>query len=154
MSKKFLQFNRLSNADLLAKAKSLPPQGYVQKTPSGLIYLKIDDDYIHRLFPLLTAENKVKPDYFGCEGIGAHISLIYPQENFYCSPFYLDMIYSFALDGLYEAKVKENTYYVLRILSTSLSALRRQCGLPLKLNFDGYNIDLHITIGKEQRTMG
>ncbi len=68
--------------------QSLNPKGVLQYDAStDYCYLKISDNYIYDIFPLLKESAKSEklqmPDYFSSEkgNIGAHISLVYPKEN-------------------------------------------------------------------------
>lgn len=67
---------------LLNKATSkFPSTGKIAVSNNNLTYLDIDDEYVHQLFPLLKNFNIKKPDYFGEDSEGAHITVIYPEEN-------------------------------------------------------------------------
>ncbi|WBV65335.1 hypothetical protein PGH44_12590 [Legionella pneumophila] len=85
----------LNNPALLNKAMQLKSIGKVALSQNQLTYLKIHDEWIHELFPLLQNEQIRKPDYFGNESIGAHISIIYPEENTTINP--KELIKSIAL---------------------------------------------------------
>ncbi|HHW3788005.1 TPA: hypothetical protein ACT9MN_002695, partial [Legionella pneumophila] len=81
---------QLNNPALLNKAMQLKSIGKVAISQNQLTYLKIHDEWIYELFPLLQNEQIRKPDYFGNESIGAHISIIYPEENTTINPKELD----------------------------------------------------------------
>jgi hypothetical protein len=77
MSKNIL-LSEISNNTILDLAKGLNPRGRLQQQ-NGYCYLKIDDDYIHEIYPLfLIYGNIKKPEYVdSLTGVGAHISVIY-----------------------------------------------------------------------------
>src|SRR5262245_55038877 len=60
--------------------ENLPKEGQLIVKSDGFGYLKVDDDYIHTLFPMLGLEEEgfKKPPYFRTEEApGAHISVFY-----------------------------------------------------------------------------
>ena len=70
------------NQNLIDKATTLVRSG-VLKQDDNYYFLKIDDDFIHELYPKLE-QNKLiaKPDYFSLVNpIGAHITIAYEEEN-------------------------------------------------------------------------
>ncbi len=135
--------------DILGIIRQLPSDGVLTCNHNGLVYLDVTDDYIHRLFPLICDPHVYKPDYFNEEDpIGAHISVIYPEEI--SSEFAIAELgqrYEFSADRLFCAELNAKNYYVLRIISEPLLKLRQQYGLPEKLHYQGYQLDLHITVG-------
>jgi hypothetical protein len=59
----------------------IPLQGVLAQTQDGFVYLKISNEFIYSLFPLLDVKEKKLPPYFSEPyNIGAHISVIYKQE--------------------------------------------------------------------------
>jgi len=77
-----LVIQKLNNLELIKVAKSLDNEGVVLQD-GNYTYLKISDDFIHKLYHLIKENNHLqKPDYFGEKyAIGAHITIIYPNEN-------------------------------------------------------------------------
>lgn len=138
---------KLHNVPLLQAAQILEPSGVLARTKNNLIYLDIDDAYIHQLYPLLNREEAKKPNYFGPTLIGAHISVIYPEETFIFDEEDLGKKYQFQIKELVIAEINLKNYYVLLVQSPRLLVLRNKYQLPDQLNFKGYWIDLHITIG-------
>lgn len=140
----------LHDHELLAAANNLPLFGILKISANTLCYLKIDDNYIRQLFFLLKKKipNKTikMPDYFGKEKIGAHISVIYPEEKINVSMSDVGQTHHFNIMDLMAAKIHNKEYYALRIQSNSLQMLRAKYFLPSMLNFKGYLINLHITI--------
>ncbi len=78
--------------------------------------------------------------------IGAHISIIYPEERVSINPEEIDNLFSFEIDGLFKAYLQGKKYYVLKVISQDLVKFRLKYGLSHKLLFKGCFIDPHITI--------
>lgn len=134
---------------LITQAAKLPTTGTLAASDTGLVYLDISDDYIHQLFPLLENKNNLilKPDYFNKYLIGAHITVIYTEENKLISSDHLGEKHNFQIKDLIQMHINSKIYYALSVESPSLLELRRKHGLPDKLNFKGHKVGLHITIG-------
>ena len=105
------------------------------------------DSYIHQLFPLLEDGHIIKPDYFGEQSIGAHITIIYPEEYKKIEEKDLGGEHNFLIKELIAAKIKQKIYYALLVESASLLQIRKKYDLPDLLSFKGYQIGFHITIG-------
>jgi hypothetical protein len=132
---------------LIDAAQRLSLKGSTQTTENNLFCLSIDDAYIHQLFPLLEDGRVKKPDYFGEKSVGAHITIIYPEENKKVDAYDLQQELSFFVKDIVTAEIGQKTYYVLLIESPSLLKLRKKYSLPKLLSFKGYSIGFHITIG-------
>lgn len=137
---------QLKNDKLLHAGSTLSCSGVLARSANNLIYLDVDDAYIHRLFPLLREQAIKKPDYFGRGRAGAHISVIYPEEGIVFNPQDLGIKYFFTVKELVLAEMNLKKYYVLLVNCPNLVQLRSKYSLPKQLNFKGYWIDLHITI--------
>lgn len=138
---------KLNNEQLIRTASSINPSGILARSPNNLIYLDIDDAYVHRLFPLLQEKEIKKPNYFGKNLAGAHVSVMYPEETFLLDTEDLGKKYHFKIKELVIAEINLKKYYVLLIDCPLLIQLRNKYGLSEQLNFKNYWIDLHITIG-------
>ncbi|MES2218300.1 MAG: hypothetical protein V4501_07805 [Pseudomonadota bacterium] len=125
--------------------------GKIAKTDSNLLYLRIDDEYIHRAFPLLhnINNNIQKPDYFRNPNEGAHISVIYPEENIIIDDHDLHQEHQFVIKDIATAELNSKIYYLYLVESPSLLKLRNRYHLPNLLSFRGYLIGFHITFGFE-----
>lgn len=132
---------------LIDAAKQLSLKGNTRLTENNLFCLGIDDAFIHQLFPLLKNENVKKPNYFGEKSIGAHITIIYPEENKKINTHDLQQEHSFSIKDIVTAAIGQKKYFVLLIESPSLLKLRKKYFLPDLLSFKGYLIGFHITIG-------
>ena len=127
-------------------AEKLAPTGQLRQV-DGLVYLNIDNDYIHRLFPLIENTQFLKPDYFSPNKIGAHVSVIYPEENILCGSDDLDRVHGFKIKNVCSATLNERNYFILTVASESLFHIREKYELPKMPIFKGYSVDFHITIG-------
>ena len=146
-----ITFNKLPNLkNLMTAAKDLTHVGTLAVTSENFTYLDIDDEYIHRLFPLLKSRYPQieKAKYFGHPKlVGAHISVIYPEEKIIIEPIELGKKYNFQTTEMVTADLGPKRYYALAITAPTLVALRKKHGLNEMLNLKGYFINLHITIG-------
>ncbi len=138
---------KLHIPDLMNAASHLALDGKLTISDNNLVYLDVDDAYIHLLFPLLQNQQIKKPDYFGEKSAGAHITVIYPEENKKINKNDLGQRHSFVIKDIVTAQIGLKTYYVLLVESASLLQLRRQYALSDMLCFKGYSIGFHITIG-------
>jgi hypothetical protein len=142
-----LPFTQLPLPELTAAAAKLNAAGQLHLYYGGLTYLDVSDEYIHELFPLLGDSQISKPDYFGRRSIGAHITVIYPEEQTIPDKEELNQAHSFQITGIYTAVLGIKKYYMLGVAAPSLLALRKRYGLADKLCFRKHLVDLHITIG-------
>lgn len=113
--------------------------------PTGLC-----ENIVHSAYAIYTrfcsAANN-KPDYFTKNNIGAHISMIYPEEYEEVKGENLDQLHYFKVLGLFTAELDSKRYYVLGIEAPTLLNLRKSYGLSSKLCIKGYWVDLHMAIG-------
>ncbi len=138
---------KLTNPPLLKAAHQLTAKGRLAISQNKLVYLDIDDDYIHQLFPALKNQSIQKPNYFGEKSIGAHITVIYPEEQKIIKQIEFNQEHLFSIKELVTAEIGQKLYYVLLVESFSLLQLRKKYKLPNLLCFRGYSIGFHITIG-------
>lgn len=139
---------QLSWPEVVAYAKKhLPQEGVLVRNPDGFTYIKVDDAYIHDLFPMLNLkeEGYTEPPYFRSpEAPGAHISVFYVDEKIL--PEELGRTFPFELNDIVIVKPKKDTSYaVLQVTSPELEALRVKYGLSPKLHGHEY----HISIAKK-----
>ena len=142
-----ISFEKLNIPTLQQLSEKLATKGKLTISDNNLVYLDVDDDYIHQLFPLLEDQNIQKPDYFGIGLAGAHISVIYPEENISVGSSDLYKQHQFDIKGVFTAEIGLKQYYALLINAPSLLQLRRKYGVSDMLPFKGYLVDFHITIG-------
>lgn len=155
----------LEHPKIINYAKQFLPNVGVLKYEESVpyCYLKLDDNYIHQLFPLLQelqlnkGEQLHKPDYFSEEkhNVGAHISLVYPEEigaiklknevkqHIAEQP---QPTYTFNLNALFSVSIFNQTFYALTVSCPALEKMRMQHGFTKKLNYQGLLLPLHITL--------
>lgn len=142
---KLLPFTKLNHPKIIKLASTFPRVGYLEVSADNLAYLDVEDTYVHELFPLLKLKGVYKPDYFGTNPIGAHISVIYPEENIVLREEDLHQEHFFKIIGNYTAEHNSKKYFVLGIESPTLSLLRHKYGLSDKPCFKNHGVDFHIT---------
>ncbi len=151
-----INFNliNLDNKVLLKYAKTqLITKGILQQSENpSYCYLKISDDFIYQLYPMLEETKLHIPNYFNFVGaVGAHISVIYPAEfEPDLSITELGDHFSFIPDSLYCIEVFNKKMVILTIQCPELELLRRKYGFPAKLNYRGLMVPFHITIATGQ----
>jgi hypothetical protein len=136
------------NSTIISEAKKLPNYGNLIKF-KNFIFLTVHDDFIHKLNPMLAQYGIVpKPDYSYEEGtVGAHITVIYPEENFILPNEELNKKYLFDVKSLSLSRLDNKSYFTINIESEELNKLRQKYLLPTKPKFLNNIIDMHITIG-------
>lgn len=138
---------KLNAPAIINAASHLKQRGQLANSKNNLVYLDIDDAYIHKLFPLLQEHQIKMPDYFSEESAGAHITAIYPEEGKRINKDDLGIEHDFSIKSVVIAEIGKKNYYVLLAESPSLLQLRRKYNLPDLLCFKGYSVGFHITIG-------
>lgn len=124
----------------------LPLEGKLSINAEGFSYLKVDDDYIHTLFPMLKLNEKGyrEPPFYRRKGApGAHISVFNVSEQI--SPSEVGQIFHFDLKQITIVKSKYASFVVLQVESHELEKLREKYGLSPKL----FGHDFHISLGKK-----
>jgi hypothetical protein len=126
---------------------NLPQTGILKENNDGFVYLKVDDNYIHRLFPLLHLENYEEPPFFRRkDSPGAHISVFYTYETDHIGKIKeLGQQFSFEIGHFKFVTSGPNKYLILTVSSPQLEELRRKYGFKPLLN--GH--DFHISIAKK-----
>lgn len=137
----------LAGDNVLHVTQRLTAEGVIQQR-DNFCYLKIDDDYIHLTHPLLNEYGVIeKPAYFiPPDDVGAHISIIYPEEN-KVPQMAIEQKHHFSICGLLKAQYGSKEYFALAVHSPSLTAFRQKHHLAAKPRFKGQEIFFHITIG-------
>jgi hypothetical protein len=122
----------------------LPTKGQLIVAPDGFGYIKVDDNYIHTLFPMLGLEKYgfKEPPYFRKRGSpGAHISVFYADEHI--KPKEVGKIFNFELKKIVFVNTsKDTTYAVLIVEAPELEKLREKYGLEPKLHGHEFHISL------------
>lgn len=133
---------------ILEIAQKFSQSGVLKKNWDGYIYLKVDDDYIHQLFPLIREDGYHKPSSLQRPSrIGAHISVFYKDEAARKPIREIGQTYSFHVKNFTHVSTKQKDYAIIEVESPELEKLREKYGLPPKL----FNHEFHITIGDKAR---
>ena len=126
--------------------QNLPLTGILKQESNGFTYIDLDDRYIHQLIQNLPIEGFVEPPYFGEGLIGAHITLVMPDEWAEIPQIEeCDQPFSFVLKEceivhpLNWAEISE--VFLITLDAPELTALREKYGLKPR------DFDFHITIG-------
>lgn len=127
----------------------LPHEGVLTEEKGGFVYVKVDDDYIFQLYPLLHNPQYAKPPYFRRpDSPGAHISVFYVDERDHTGKIKeIGQKYTFSITGLAAVPPKYHEYIVLKVSSPELENLRCRYGLSPLLK--GH--EFHITIAKKKK---
>lgn len=125
----------------------LPQKGVLKEQKDGYVYLKVDDDYINKLYPLLNYPGYIIPPYFRRpDSPGAHISVMYVDERSRTGRINeIGQVFTFALTDLVFVPSKSQKYIALEINAPKLEELRKKYGLSPFLK--GHHF--HITIAKK-----
>lgn len=127
---------------------SMPLEGVLTRKSDGYVYLKVSDDYIHKLLPMLSLDKGFKePPFFRSpEAPGAHISVFNVDEH--VDPkAEIGKIYHFTPIGVKVVQPNQHEQFaILNVSSPELEALRQQYAKPSKLQ----KHDFHISLGKKE----
>ena len=125
----------------------LPTDGKLVLKFDGFVYLKVDDRYVHTLFPMLGLKEKgfEKPPYFrNRKAPGAHISVF--NENEHIKPQEVRQYFHFTIKDIKIVNLSDSvSYAVLDVESPELEKLREKYGLAPKL----LGHDFHISLAKK-----
>lgn len=141
-----LTLNKLDITAQHPNIAKLPLQGKLVNC-DNYVYLKITDEFIYSCYSLLNRPDVNIPDYFNDPELGAHISVIYPEEGIIVDDSELTASYTFQVKELYSTVLNKKEYFIATVEAPSLVSLRKRYGLSEKLNFRGYSVVLHFTFG-------
>lgn len=134
--------------------EKLSCNGVLKQAEDGFVYLKIDNRFIHDLFPLISAQGMAleEPKYFeGGKSAGAHVSIITRQEKEVSQIGFISELgkeISFKITHFAYADYKvqnsvKRVYYLL-IDAAELQGLRQNYGLTPKKDEREFHITLAI----------
>lgn len=139
---------------VIEKIVQFEQQGVLKQKDNGYLYIEVCKDYIAESLPLIDAPGKIVPPrhYTSKKGIGAHISVMYENEQIDNEIWSIDELgqtYPFKVMEIRTVKLnKDNKLKKLWLIAVSapeLEQLRTKYGLSPKLK--GH--DFHITIGTQ-----
>lgn len=127
---------------------NLPHAGVLEEGKGGYVYLKVDDAYVEKLFPMISNPLYIKPPSFRRHHTpGAHISVFYPRERDYMGEIEeLGQQFSFTITRVAYVPERTRKFVVLEVHSPSLENLREKYGLSPLLQGHPF----HITIAKKR----
>ncbi len=150
----FIAIQPCSTSQAFQKALStIPCVGILCQKPTGYLYLKVSEDFIDKLLPLIepgSTQRLVVSDRPEND-VGAHISIVYPDEikKAVTVPD-LGRTIDFTIQDLffYTASVHRKSYMVLTVQSRALEALRIAVHLHKEHFYEGVQVPFHITIAR------
>jgi hypothetical protein len=136
----------LNETAILKAAEKLPHKGILKQGNDGYLFLKVTDDYVYKLFPMLQLNGFRKPSSFRWGSkTRAHISVMYKDDGQRLSPIKeLGYNYAFYPKRVVRVRKSKKEYIILEVDSPQLGNLRKKYGLPSKLQ----NHEFHITIAE------
>jgi len=126
--------------------QNLPLEGTLMKNPDGFVYLKIDDRYVHTLYPMLGLKEegfKQAPYFRRKNAPGAHISIFYKDEHI--NPKEIGQKFHFQPKKIVIVKAGNAKYALLQVDAPELEKLRSEYGKTSKLHGN----EFHIAIAKK-----
>lgn len=119
-----------------------------QTSTDKYVYIKVINEYVHRLFPLIKQPGFVKPGSITrLTKIGAHISVFYENEAKQISPISeVGRTFYFKPKEIRTVRNGNKEYIVLDVEAPQLEKLRSHYGLSPKL----FNHEFHITLAERK----
>lgn len=126
----------------------LPHKGTLIQIEDGYVYVKVSNDYIHRLFPLIKQPGFVKPSSVTRPTkVGAHISVFYENEAQQIGTISeIRRTFYFKPKDIRTVRNGNKEYIVLDVEAPQLEQLRSHYGLSSKL----FNHEFHITLAERK----
>lgn len=122
----------------------LPHTGTLTQIGDGYVYVKVSNDYVHRLFPLIEQPGFDKPSSITRQTkVGAHISVFYENEAKQIGPISeVGKTFYFKPKDIRTVRNGNKEYIILEVEAPQLEKLRSHYGLSPKL----FNHEFHITL--------
>jgi hypothetical protein len=139
---------------VLEQAIKIEQRGILKQKENGYLYVEVSNDFISKILPFIDAPGRIVPPrhYVSKKGIGAHISVMYENEQIESEIWEIKEIgkeYSFEVMELRTIKLNKDgrvkKLWLLAVDAPDLEDLRMRYGLTSKLK--GH--DFHITIGSQ-----
>jgi len=138
------------------KLEEVELKGVLKQTKDGFVYIKIDNDFIHGVFPLLEDKNVKEPPYFGKGEIGAHISAITKDEIDEKEIEKIDELgeeLSFTIKGVFSTEPQGwkgmSRVWFVSVDCPRIIEIRKKYKLPETYENKGH--DYHITIAVREK---
>lgn len=139
---------------VIEKVFQFEQKGMLKQKDNGYLYVEVPRDFIAEALPLIDAPGKIVPPrhYTSKKGIGAHISVIYENEQILNEIWEIKELgqeFTFTVMELRTVKLNKNNkvqkLWLLAVAAPELEKLRENYGLTPRLK--GH--DFHITIGTQ-----
>jgi hypothetical protein len=129
------------------KIRDLPTHGILEQTNEGYAYLKVSDEFVYRLFPLVREPGFKMPGAIRRRSrIGAHISVFYEDEGKRIRPIEeLGRIFFFEHQEIKKVRQRNKEFIVLEVDSPELEILRKKYGFAPLL----FGHRFHITLAEK-----
>jgi hypothetical protein len=129
------------------KIRDLPTHGILEQTNAGYIYLKVSDEYVHRLFPIVREPGFKMPAAIRRNSrVGAHISVFYESEGKLILPVEeLGRVFFFEPKEIKVVRQRNKDYIILDVDSPELEKLRQRYGFSPLL----FGHRFHITLAEK-----
>lgn len=127
--------------------QNLPSEGMLQQSSDGYVYVKVTDDYVRYLFPLIQQPGFDIPSAVKRHTkIGAHISIFYENEAKAIGPIpEIGQLFSFEPESIQMIRSGRKEYIILQVTAPQLENLRQHYGLSSKL----LDHEFHITLAEK-----
>lgn len=139
---------------VIEKVIQIQQKGILKQKDNGYLYVEVPREFISEALPLIDAAGKIvpPPHYKSKKGIGAHISVMYENEQIENEIWEIKELgqeFTFTILELRTVKLnrdnKMKKLWLLAVSAPELEKLRESYGLTSKLK--GH--DFHITIGTQ-----
>ena len=129
-------------------------KGILKQKDNGYLYVEVSGDFIAEALPLIEVQGRIVPPrhYTGKKGIGAHISVMYENEQILNEIWEIKELgreFTFTVMELRTVKLNKNNkmkkLWLLAVAAPELEKLRESYGLSSRLK----DHDFHITIGTQ-----
>jgi hypothetical protein len=124
----------------------LPLEGVLTRKSDGFVYLKVDDQYIHKLLPMLGLDKHFhEPPFFRSpEAPGAHITVFYADEHI--DPKEVGQTFHFTPKKIVVVHAdRHSDYAILQVDAPELEQLRQKYGKKPKI----IGREFHISLAKK-----
>jgi hypothetical protein len=127
-------------------------KGILKQKDNGYLYVAVSKDFIAEALPLINAQGTIVPPRHYKKGIGAHISVMYENEQIMNEIWEIKELgqeFTFTVIELRTVKLykdnKVKKLWLLAVAAPELEKLRESYGLLSRLK----DHDFHITIGTQ-----
>ena len=143
-----------SQPQVIEKIIQLEQKGILKQKDNGYLYVDVSNDYVAQALALIEAQGKIVPPshYKSKKGIGAHISVIYENEQIENEIWEIKELgqeFTFTIMEIRTVKLNKDgrlkKLWLIAVSAPELEKLRESYGLASKLK----NHDFHITIGTQ-----